>query len=131
MNGKRIQLWGNDDLSEFAVILESKVLARTNVKAAYVKLVYELISGNWYNCNWRYTLSRWNKYLSDFGSDKTRKQEANGVKSKNYQNRKYGFILTLPSKSIRTPKPTIKYAFCNLKYQNDEQRKQHGLLARG
>jgi hypothetical protein len=45
MNGKRIQLWGNDNLSEFAIIFESKVLARTNVKAAYVKLVDELIGG--------------------------------------------------------------------------------------
>ena len=93
MNGKRIQLWGNDDLSEFAIILESKVLARTNVKAAYVKLVDELLSGNWYNCDWRYTLSRWivfylsHKYSSEFGSDKTTKQKINDVKYNNYQNR--------------------------------------------
>lgn len=132
MNGKRIQLWGNDDLSEFAIILESKVLARTNVKAAYVKLVDELLSGNWYNCDWRYTLSRWivfylsQKYLSDFGSDKTTKQKINDEKYKNYQNRKYEFIRMSSTKKLqRTPRPTIKCTFCNLKYHKDEQRKQH------
>lgn len=131
MKGKRIQLWSNDNLSEFAIIFESTVLARTNVKAGYVKLVDELIGGDWYNCDWRYTLSQWvvfylsEKYSSDFGSDKTRKQEANGVKSKNYQNSKYEFIHTLPTKSKRTPRPTIKCTFCYLKYHKDEQRKQH------
>jgi len=132
MNGKRIQLWSNDNLSEFAIIFESKVLARTNIKAGYVKLVDELMGGDWYNCDWRYTLSQWvvfylsEKYSSDFGSDKTRKQEANGVKYKNCQNRKYEFIRTSPTKKLqRTPRPTIKCTFCNLKYHKDEQRKQH------
>jgi hypothetical protein len=131
MKGKRIQLWSNDNLSEFAIIFESKILARTNVKATYVKLVDELIVRNWYDSDWRYTLSQWvvfylsHKYSSDFRSDKTRKQEVNGVKSKNYQNLKYEFILALPAKSKRTPRPTIKCTFCNLKYHKDEQRKQH------
>lgn len=131
MNGKRIQLWGNDDLSEFAIIFGSKVLARTNVKAAYVKLVDELISGDWHNSDLRYTLSQWivyylsHKYLSDFGSDKTTKQNIDDEKSKNYQNRKYEFIHTSSTKFHRTPRPTIKCTFCNLKYHKDEQRKQH------
>lgn len=131
MNAKRMQLWSNDNLSEFAIIFESKVLARTNVKAAYVKLVDELIGGDWCDCDWSYTLLQWvvfylsHKYLSDFGSDKTRKQKFNGVKRKNYQNRKYEFIHTSPVKLQRTPRPTIKCTFCNLKYHKDEQRKQH------
>lgn len=129
MNGTRIQLWANDNLSEFAIIFESKVLARTNVKAAYVKLVDELIGGDFYDRDWGYTLSRWtvfylsHKYLSDFGLDKTRRQKVNG--EKRYQNSKYEFIHTSPAKLKRTPRPTIKCTFCNLKYHKDEQRKQH------
>ncbi len=61
MENKR-STWTNDDLSEFAIMFESQMLTRTNEKAAYVKLVDELVDMNLHNCVWNYILSQWVVY---------------------------------------------------------------------
>ena len=62
MSDKRVQLWTDDTYNDFAIVLKPYILARTDEKTKYTKVLDESDQGDRYSYDWNYTLSQWVNY---------------------------------------------------------------------
>jgi hypothetical protein len=139
MTGERMELWTNDTLSEFAIMLNSSPVASTSQESKYTTIIDESPYVAGYDSNWSYTLDKWivfyfsNKYTGFLGSQKRSKQEEFRLEpnSEFYDNE---FDTSIPGfipglgpipRYISKPRPGLKCHFCNLKYNTEEERKEH------
>ncbi len=138
MADKRVQLWTDDTYNDFAIVLKPYILARTDEKTKYTKVVDESDQGDRYSYDWKYTLSQWVNYhfgnqvlvnISETTSILTPEPQKQKI-IKNQKGMKYYLLRSKPTSPIIDStlelKPKgLKCHFCNLKYCLDDERKQH------
>lgn len=118
MSKSKIELWVDDTDTEFAILLNSKVVSKTceNVKITKkVDQAYYLVGCE---IDWKYTIDQWitfylsNKYASLFASTTDSKPEKEFIPSTKLKPRQ---------------RPQIKCNFCGLKFYLDNERHEHEL----
>jgi hypothetical protein len=132
LNEKRVQLWTDNSFSEFAIVYDSRIVARTKQDANYNRMIDESSYVDGYQYDWNYTLSQWvpfyfsNKYISQaLGRRKVAhkfKMEV-GSDIDNHQNS----LFRVRERRVgqAKPKPVLKCHFCNLRYFVEEERTDH------
>ena len=133
MTQERMELWSNDNLSEFSIKFESSVVVTTSDPEEMVKMIDECPYKEGYDFDWHYTLSQWivyylaNKFTVLIKSKVPMQKE---FKIQNDEDNEIDVSLyTHVSTAIKVknkppPKPGLKCHFCNLKYCLEEERKQ-------
>ena len=134
MSQERMELWSNDNLTEFAIKFNSIFQVNSsNNPGALVKMIDECPYKEGYDVDWRYTLSQWvvyylaNKYAVLINSKisvqkefNTRDEDDNEIYSS------YPPVsLAIKVRNKLSPKPGLKCRYCNLKYCLEEEREQH------
>ena len=134
MTKERMELWSNDNLSEFSIKFESSVVVTTSHPEEMVKMIDECPYKEGYDFDWHYTLSQWivyylaNKFTVLIKSKVPMQKE---FKIQNDEDNEidvslYNHVNTvIKVKNKPSPKPGLKCHFCNLKYCLEEERKQH------
>ena len=134
MTRESMELWSNDNLSEFSIKFNSATVVTTsNSPDVMVKMNNECSYKEGYNWDWHFTLSQWvvyylaNKFTLILDS-KVRKQKEFEIQGED--NESDVSVFTRVDNSIKmkiksSPRPGLKCHFCNLKYCLEEERKQH------
>ena len=134
-----MELWTDDTLSEFAIVLNSNSVASTSQESKYTRIIDESPYVAGYDSNWSYILKQWivfyfsNKYTGFLGSQNRSNQEEFRLEPNSefyhneYDTSMPGFIPALGPipRYISKPKPRLKCHFCNLNYNTEEKRKDH------
>ena len=125
MSKSKIELWVDDTDTEFAILLNSKVVSKTSENVKITKKVdhaYYLVGRD---IDWKYTIDQWitfylsNKYASLFFASTT---DSKSEKRKLPENE---FI---PSPKLKLKqRAKIKCNFCGLKFHLDNERDEHEL----
>ena len=110
MSNKRVQLWTDDTYNDFAIVLKPYILARTDEKTKYTKVIDESDQGDRYSYDWKYTLSQWVNY-----------HLANGLPPGNIPN---SIKATIKSRA-KSSSLILKCQFCTLKYSIEAERHEH------
>jgi hypothetical protein len=131
--GKRMELWTDDNLSEFAIKFNSGVVVKTSENTNLVKLIDECPYEAGFDFDWYHTLSQWviyylsNKYAASLVS----KSKVNERGLKIQQNEVdsslpiYVHDIKPRLRYKRVPKRGLQCHFCNLKYCLEHERKAH------
>jgi hypothetical protein len=124
MSKSKIELWVDDTDTEFAILLNSKVVSKTceNVKITKkVDHAYYLVGPD---IDWKNTIDEWitfylsNKYTSLFASTTDSKSEKRKLPENEF----------IPSPKLKLrQRPQIKCNFCGLKFLLDNERNEHEL----
>jgi len=121
MNESLVELWVDDRHSEFAIFLNSQVVAKTSEKTKFTKKMDQTYCFDGYDYDWNHTIDKWitfylsNKYVADF----TRPPRSEP---------KIHLPRFIPSrKSIQRHRPKIKCNFCGLRFYMDTEREEHEL----
>lgn len=125
MSKSKIELWVDDTDTEFAILLNSKVVSKTSENVKITKKVdhaYYLVGPD---IDWKYTIDQWitfylsNKYASLFFASTTDSKSENNKLPENE------FI---PSHKLKLKqRAKIKCNFCGLKFHLDNERDEHEL----
>jgi hypothetical protein len=134
MTRERMELWSNDNLSEFSIKFKSATVVTTSSSPnVMVKMIDECPYKEGYNWDWHFTLSQWvvyylaNKFTVILDSN-VRKQKDFKIQGEDNQSDVSAFTRVDNSIKMKTkpsPRPGLKCHFCNLKYCLEEERKQH------
>ena len=125
MSKSKIELWVDDTDTEFAILLNSKVVSKTceNVKITKkVDQAYYLVGRE---IDWKYNIDQWitfylsNKYASLFALTTDSKPEKRNLPEKEF--------IPSPKLNLRQ-RPQIKCNFCGLKFHVDNERDEHELM---
>jgi hypothetical protein len=124
MSKSKIELWVDDTDTEFAILLNSKVVTKTceNVKITKkVDHAYYLVGRD---IDWKYTIDQWitfylsNKYASLFASTTDSKSEKRKLPDNEF----------IPSPKLKLrQRPQKKCNYCGLKFHLDNERDEHEL----
>ena len=131
MTQKWMELWSNDNSTEFSIKFESSVVVATSRPEAMVKMIDECPYKEGYDFDWHYTLSQWvvyylaNKFTVLLDSKISLQKEFN-IRDEEIDISLYTSVKPdIKVKNKPPPKPGLKCHFCNLKYCLEEERKQH------
>jgi hypothetical protein len=134
MTRERMELWSDDNLSEFSIKFKSATVVTTSGSPdLMVNLIDECHYKEGYNWDWRFTLSQWvvyylaNKFTALLDS-KIREQKEFKIQDEDNEIDVSAFTPVDHSIKVKTkpsPRPGLKCHFCNLKYCLEEERRQH------
>ena len=134
MTRERMELWSNDNLSEFSIKFKSATVVTTSSSPnVMVKMIDECPYKEGYNWDWHFTLSQWvvyylaNKFTVILDSN-VRKQKDFKIQGEDNQSDVSAFTRVDNSIKMKTkpsPRPGLKCHFCNLKYCLEEEGNQH------
>ena len=124
MSKSKIELWVDDTDTEFAILLNSKVVSKTCENVKITKKddqAYYLVGRD---IDWKYTIDQWitfylsNKYASLFAPTTDSKPEKRKLPEKQF----------IPSPKLKLKqRAKIKCNFCGLKFHLDNERDEHEL----
>ena len=133
MSDKRVQLWTDDTYNDFAIILKPYILARTDEKTKYTKVIDESDQGDRYSYDWKYTLSQWVNYhlanglppgnIPKYSKATLKSREKETRFHKEVHNRN-SFKSATKSRS-KSSSLILKCQFCTLKYSIEAERHEH------
>jgi len=130
MSQERMELWSNDNLTEFAIKFNSIFEVTTSNDPEAMSKIDECPYRSGYEFDWHYTLSQWvvyylaNKFTTLLDSPI---QKEFNIRDEDYNEvySLYNVSLVIKVKSKPPPKPGLKCHFCNLKDCLEEEREQH------
>lgn len=133
MSDKRVQLWTDDTYNEFAIVLKPYILARTDAKTKYTKVIDESDQGDRYSYDWKYTLSQWVNYHLSNGLPPGNHPESSKapIGSREKETSSHLDLHNLKSfDSAAKPRSQsnsmiLKCHFCTLKYSIEAERHEH------
>ena len=134
MTRERMELWSNDNLSEFSIKFKSATVVTTSDSPdLMVNLIDECHYKEGYNWDWRFTLSQWvvyylaNKFTALLDS-RIREQKDFKIQDEDNEIDVSAFTPVdhpIKVKTKSSPMPGLKCHFCNLKYCLEEERNEH------
>ncbi|HEX9320351.1 MAG TPA: hypothetical protein VF884_15570 [Nitrososphaeraceae archaeon] len=132
---ERMELWTDDNLSEFAIRFKSVVVVKTSNNAKLVKMIDEALYKEGFDFDWHYILSQWvicyllSKYATmlNAGTEKREKEFLANTESDKASTIFYRYIRDWkPKPKYKSdPRAGLKCHYCNLKYHLEEERKDH------
>jgi hypothetical protein len=128
---QRMELWSDDNLSEFGIKVNSGFVANTSNNAKLVKMIDWSLYKAGYDFDWNYTLSQWvihyllNKYATLTKYKSEEKEISTHPKETGSASLTYMRDIKPKLRNKRAPKRGLKCHFCNLKYCLEEERKDH------
>ena len=132
MSQERMELWSNNNLTEFAIKFNSIFEMTTSDDPETMTRIDECPYRSGYEFDWHYTLSQWvvyflaNKFTALVDSKTPIRKEFDiRDEDDNEIYSSYNVSLVIKVKSKPPPKPGLKCHFCNLKYCLEEEREQH------
>jgi hypothetical protein len=140
MTQKRMELWANENLSEFGIKFDSDLVVKTSNDANISRMIDNALFKSGYDLDWHYTLSEWvvyylaNKYLANkytaLPDSRASKQKDHRIQT-DKDSKVDNYLSThlhnvkLKGKLKTVPKRGLKCHYCNLKYCMEEERKEH------
>jgi hypothetical protein len=133
MSDKRVQLWTDDTYNDFAIVLKPYILARTDEKTTYTKVIDESDQRDKYSYDWNYTLSQWVNYHLSNGLPQGDHPESSKapIGSREKETSSHQNAPKLKSfDSAAKPRPQsnsmiLRCHFCALKYSIEAERNEH------
>jgi hypothetical protein len=133
MSDKRVQLWTDDTYNDFAIVLKPYILARTDEKTKYTKVIDESDQGDRYSYDWKYTLSQWVNYHLSNGLPQGNRSESSkapiGSSEKEKSSRQDPHNLKTIDSAARPRSQSnsmiLRCHFCSLKYSIEAERYEH------
>ena len=117
MADKRVQLWTDDTYNDFAIVLKPYILARTDEKTKYTKVIDESDQGDRYSYDWKYTLSQWVNYHLSNGLPVGNNPESCKDPLKSFD--------SMAKPRSQSNSMILKCHFCNLKYSIEAECQEH------
>lgn len=128
-----MELWTDDNLSEFAIKFNSGVVAKTSNNAKLVKQIDECPYKAGFEFDWYYTLSQWviyylsNKYAACLVSTSKANERGLMIQQNEVDSSLPIYVHNIKPRLRHKPvrKGGLQCHFCNLKYCSEQERKAH------